>query len=204
MIAAEFLTVAGRALRQHRGADSVTVRAVEPTPHGPLVRWDGPLLSRERQRDPLARGGFRIGPPPGPLLLDVLSLATAYRWKSGTPRCAPDWSEDLARRHGEVFGPVGLATGPGWSWLWEAGAQSIRDAGIPAAFRTTDTKEKFGSIRWYVEGEIPEAVDEIVDAIEHLSAHVCEDCGAPGRLRKGGWVRTLCERHAGGRKATGD
>ena len=121
MIVAEFLTIAGRALRDHRGADSVTVTSVEPTEHGPRVRWEGPLLARERRRDPMPGGGFTIGPPAGPLLLDILALATAFRWADGAPRCAKDWSERLARRYRRVFGPTGPATGPGWSWLWEAG-----------------------------------------------------------------------------------
>ena len=204
MIASEFLTIAGRALRGHRGADSVTVTAVEPTVHGPRVRWEGPLLARERRREAMPGGGSMIAPPAGPLLLDLLSLATAFRWANGAPRCAPDWSERLARRYPRVFGSTRPATGAGWSWLWEAGAQTIKDAGLPRDFRTTDTKEKFGSIRWYVEGATSETVDDIIDAIEQLSAHICEDCGAPGRLRKGGWIRCLCQRHAEGRLPTGD
>lgn len=203
MIAAEFLTIAGRALRDHRGADSVTVRAIAPTVHGPRVVWDGPLLARERRRDTMPGGGVWIGPPAGPLLLDVLSLATALRWANGAPRCAPDWSERLARRYRRVFGPTGPATGPGWSWLWEAGAQSVKDAGIPRNFRTTDAKEKFGSMRWYTEGDTSTAVDDVVDAVEALSAHICEECGSAGRRRQGGWIRTLCERHAGGRLPAG-
>lgn len=203
MIASEFLTIAGRALRDYRGADSISIRAIEPTVHGPRVRWEGPLLHRERRRDPVPGGGFTIGPPAGPVILDVLSLAIAFRWANGAPRCAPGWDERLARRYPRVFGSMGPSTGPGWSWLWEAGAQSVKDAGIPRAFRTTDAKEKYGGIRWYVEGDTSTVVDDIVDAVEVLSDFICEDCGAPGLTRKGGWIRTLCECHAGGRKASG-
>ena len=59
-------------------------------------------------------------------------------------------------------------------------------------------------MRWYTEGDTATAVDDVVDATEHLSAHICEECGGPGRVRRGGWLRTLCERHAGGRLPTGD
>lgn len=204
MIAAEFLTIAGRALRDYRGADSVTVTSIEPTVHGPRVVWDGPLLARDRRRDPMPGGGVSIGPPAGPLLLDVLSLATAFRWANGAPRCATGWDDRLARRYPRVFGSTGPATGAGWSWLWEAGAQAVKDAGLPRDLRSSDMKEKYGSIRWYVEGDTSETVDDLVDAVEHLSAHICEDCGAPGRIRRGGWLRCLCERHAGGRLPTGD
>ena len=185
MIASEFLTIAGRALRDYRGADSISIRAIEPTVHGPRVRWEGPLLHRERRRDPMPGGGFTIGPPAGPLLLDVLSLAIAFRWADGAPRCAKDWSDRLARRYPRVFGSTGPATGPGWSWLWEAGAQAVKDAGLPRDFRTSDAKEKYGEMRWYVEGGTSEIVDDVVDATEHLSAHICEECGGPGRVRRG-------------------
>lgn len=52
-------------------------------------------------------------------------------------------------------------------------------------------KEKFGSLRWYCggSGEYLDKVEEICDR----SYHVCEDCGAPGKQREGGWIKTLCE-----------
>jgi hypothetical protein len=28
-----------------------------------------------------------------------------------------------------------------------------------------------------------------------LSYTICEECGAPGKLRGGGWMRTLCDKH---------
>lgn len=203
MIVAEFLTIAGRALRDHRGADSVTVTSVEPTEHGPVfggrVRSSPASAGAIRCRAAVSRSASA-----GLLLLDILALATAFRWADGAPRCAKDWSERLVRRYRRVFGPTGPATGPGWSWLWEAGAQSVKDAGLPADFRTSDAKEKYGEMRWYVEGDTSTAVDDIVDAVEVLSGHICEECGGPGRRRRGGWIRTLCERHAGGRLPTGD
>lgn len=69
-------------------------------------------------------------------------------------------------------------------------------------------KEKFGGLRFYFHFEQnPDAVDvdkeytdeickEIrgaVDFAESLSFKICEECGAPGKIRGGGWVRTLCE-----------
>lgn len=88
MIAVELPKIAGRALRDHRSADSVTVTTIEPTVHGPCVRWDGPLLARERRGDQMPGGGYMIGPAPKPMIIDILSLATAFRWKNGAPRCA--------------------------------------------------------------------------------------------------------------------
>jgi hypothetical protein len=56
-------------------------------------------------------------------------------------------------------------------------------------------KEKFGTLRFYYSGG-----DDIVGGIERMadsmSAVMCEECGAPGRSRRGGWIRTLCDTHA--------
>ncbi|WP_421949992.1 hypothetical protein [Pelagibacterium sp.] len=61
---------------------------------------------------------------------------------------------------------------------------------------TSQTKEKFGGLRVYSDrGD--ERSEEIITAAEWLSEFLCEDCGAPGRLRKrGGWYRTVCDAHA--------
>jgi hypothetical protein len=56
-------------------------------------------------------------------------------------------------------------------------------------------KEKFGGLRFYV-GEAPPAIHEAIRAAEKASYTMCENCGAPGRVRGGSWMRTLCDAHA--------
>jgi hypothetical protein len=56
-------------------------------------------------------------------------------------------------------------------------------------------KEKFGGLRYYADGDIDEQMDGMIDFAESLSYTICEDCGAPGKLRSGGWMRTLCDKH---------
>ncbi|WP_411901497.1 hypothetical protein [Methylorubrum thiocyanatum] len=203
MIAAEFLSVAAPALRNHKGADSVTVAAVEPSQHGPLVRWHGPLLARERERTPQGGASF-VGAVPGPAILDVLARTLAIRWRDGAPRIPRDWDEKLGRRHRAIFDNCPFECSGGWRWLWEAGAEMIRDNGIPKRFCSTQLKEKFGTIRWYHNSdEDCEYTQNVIDAVEHLSAFICEDCGRPGRVRQGGWMRCLCPEHAGGRRVAG-
>jgi hypothetical protein len=65
-------------------------------------------------------------------------------------------------------------------------------------------KEKFGTLRLYA-GSVPNWVWDILEMIEADTARVCEDCGkvngeylaksvyARVRLRRGGWLRTLCD-----------
>jgi hypothetical protein len=55
-------------------------------------------------------------------------------------------------------------------------------------------KEKFGGLRFYYEGG-DDQVHGMVRIAESWAAHTCETCGERGKLRHGGWVRTLCDKH---------
>lgn len=62
-------------------------------------------------------------------------------------------------------------------------------------------KEKFGGLRYYADGDVDEQMDGMIDFAESLSYTICEECGAPGKLRSGGWMRTLCDKHEEERQA---
>lgn len=55
-------------------------------------------------------------------------------------------------------------------------------------------KEKFGGLRFYVDGANLDQ-EKYIDFAESLSVRVCEVCGKPGRRRQGGWIKTLCDEH---------
>lgn len=55
-----------------------------------------------------------------------------------------------------------------------------------------EIKEKFGTLRFYVDGSSKE-IDELIDEAELKSSITCDLCGQPGELRRGGWLRTLCD-----------
>jgi hypothetical protein len=56
-------------------------------------------------------------------------------------------------------------------------------------------KEKFGTLRFYINGGSDEIHNRIHQA-ELDSSHICERCGSPGELIKnGGWLSTLCAEH---------
>ena len=59
-------------------------------------------------------------------------------------------------------------------------------------------KEKFGGLRFYI-GCGNDAIFDAIDRAEHKSYTICEECGKPGVLRSGGWLRTLCDEHSEGR-----
>ncbi len=62
-------------------------------------------------------------------------------------------------------------------------------------FVATQVKEKYGTLRFYYYGG-DDYIDGVVAMAEYLSGVTCETCGAPGKTRDGGWVRTLCDEHA--------
>ncbi|MDI6785087.1 MAG: hypothetical protein QMD92_00100 [bacterium] len=65
------------------------------------------------------------------------------------------------------------------------------DEGVVA----TQVKEKYGTLRFYIEGGSDE-VFELIDKAEGKSATICEICGELGKLRSlGTWLKTLCDEH---------
>jgi hypothetical protein len=60
-----------------------------------------------------------------------------------------------------------------------------------AAFRWSQIKEKYGTLRLYHYGG-DEFISGVIAMAERMSSVTCEVCGSPGELSGGGWVRTLC------------
>lgn len=61
--------------------------------------------------------------------------------------------------------------------------------------RFTQIKEKFGTLRMYYEGG-DETTSAIVSFAENMSETTCEVCGDVGQVYGGGWISTLCRKHA--------
>jgi hypothetical protein len=55
-------------------------------------------------------------------------------------------------------------------------------------------KEKFGGLRFYYDGGDDE-ISGMVRMAESWADIACEECGAIGERRSGGWIRTLCDAH---------
>lgn len=98
------------------------------------------------------------------------------------------------------------SVGEGWGGILER-LWAVK----PACASVTQVKEKFGGLRVYHSGIAAgpkwtdeedaayRAFEEAVDQAEGESYKTCEECGAPGVPRRGGWIKTLCETHASGR-----
>ena len=87
---------------------------------------------------------------------------------------------------------------PDYDWSDKASFIKREEREVPELIEqveVTQIKEKFGTLRFYYVGG-----DDYIRGLEamadSMSAAICEDCGKPGKIRSGGWVRTLCEDHA--------
>lgn len=92
--------------------------------------------------------------------------------------------------------------GPDWAGLIDKAYDTLDALGVE--YVVHEVKEKFGELRFYFyfgeNAELPgvrlTAAYAAIDALERESGTVCEECGAPGEARPGGWVKTLCTRCA--------
>jgi len=60
--------------------------------------------------------------------------------------------------------------------------------------RAVQVKEKYGTLRFYMNYSINE-MEDLIQIAEDKSAVTCEVCGEPGELRNHGWLFTFCDRH---------
>jgi len=87
-----------------------------------------------------------------------------------------------------------FSVGPGWYGLLKKMIEEAVAAGWNKEL--CQSKEKFGGLRFYINGASRE-VHDIIHKYENMSYKICEECGSAGKERAGGWIRTLCDIHAG-------
>lgn len=57
--------------------------------------------------------------------------------------------------------------------------------------KLTQVKEKYGTLRIYV-NDYNEEVSKYIEDANRKSGKTCEMCGKKGKRRNGGWITTLC------------
>ncbi len=88
--------------------------------------------------------------------------------------------------------------GPGWETVIRQLAERL--GRLPGPPKLVGGNEKFGSFQCRIvphKAERDDAIDELARETRKLSLTICEECGAPGRLRVGQNIaKTTCDRHA--------
>jgi len=88
----------------------------------------------------------------------------------------------------------GFECGDGWFELLYNLSEQIQLAEGGTKVVASQVKEKFGTLRFYIDSGSDE-VYSIIDSAEEQSAHICDVCGHDGTLGGDGWMRTRCEEH---------
>jgi len=99
----------------------------------------------------------------------------------------------------------GFECGDGWFDLLNGLSEKIdaifQKSGLPNEEypKAVQVKEKFGGLRFYIEGMSNAIFDEVykvIDEAEAASLKICEQCGEPGEIRDDrSWIVTLCDEH---------
>jgi len=83
--------------------------------------------------------------------------------------------------------------------------QRLMDENPGYKLYATQIKEKYGSLRFYINFNNDEISDKdfnetfwnlankIVEEVEEKSYYICELCGKPGKINGTGWYRCLCK-----------
>ena len=89
----------------------------------------------------------------------------------------------------------GFEVGDGWYGILEDLITKIKNMDADKAVKVIQIKEKFGSLRVYVEAGWDELYG-LIDAAEAKSYKTCEHCGSTDGVtqNKTGWVQTLCSK----------
>ena len=102
----------------------------------------------------------------------------------------------------------GFAVGSGWWPIIESLCSNIqhyinwknRESEVVPQVVVGQIKEKFGGLRFYYDGG-DDRIHGMVSMAESWADRSCEECGNPGKSRRGSWIKTLCDEHEEQRQA---
>jgi hypothetical protein len=85
-----------------------------------------------------------------------------------------------------------LAAGKVSEYEWMNTPREVPDE--PHQVVAVQVKEKFGTLRFYVNGA-SDATYAAIQMAENMSARTCDICGCPGETGGQGWISTRCDAH---------
>lgn len=107
---------------------------------------------------------------------------------SSTERELLEYREELRKRYNPILGKY-CSISLGWAKL----LKPVFEQAFTQNIKIAQTKEKFGTLRIYTEGDSSEELNQRILEAERASSRTCEYCGEPAtKDTSGGWVKTLC------------
>ncbi len=123
--------------------------------------------------------------------------------KELTKKLYTDFPKIFHYNRGDIHDPMlpmafGFECGDGWYGIINHCCKMLQydvDKNKKIQVTAAQVKEKFGSLRFYIDGGSEKSYD-IIDFFESLSFIICEACGssnATTEISSTGWVRTRCK-----------
>jgi hypothetical protein len=111
--------------------------------------------------------------------------------------CGDGWYQILDSLCGQIQSHIDWShKNHRWDLKWNEenpdNSRAVREPVLQVV--ASQVKEKFGGLRFYYDGG-DDTINGMVRMAESWAANTCEECGAPGQTRGGGWIRTLCDHH---------
>jgi hypothetical protein len=107
-------------------------------------------------------------------------------------------NDELVAKYPKIFATIKhTECGDGWYTILNALCSNIQihvDWSKCEQVVAEQVKEKFGGLRFYYSGG-DEYISGLMSMTESVASVTCEVCGNPGKLRTGGWLKTLCQEH---------
>jgi hypothetical protein len=116
---------------------------------------------------------------------------------------SPEKSQELIAIYPKLFSDLhpmqavsmfGIECGDGWFELLKECIQGLKEVCEKHGYdtRVSQIKEKYGTLRFYLDSTSDE-MDEVIYRAEEKSAVTCESCGNPGSMNKTGyWMSVRC------------
>lgn len=102
----------------------------------------------------------------------------------------------MIEQHADFISEKAFDVSPrdGWKQLLNNMFNELRS--INSSVKFIQIKEKFGTLRAYVENPTTDQEYEIITRYESKSATVCYECGEPATHMNRGWITYACEKHS--------
>lgn len=131
---------------------------------------------------------------------DVLGISCGDGWYNIIDNLCNEIQQLVDRPHEniaryKIIVSQELEKGEGADMLWiETCRESIKreESKVMDQVVATQVKEKFGSLRFYVNGG-NDTTDSLISFAESMSFCTCESCGRPGQPSDGGWIYVRCD-----------